>query len=112
MALRLSVEPFCSTNPHNIGVGMRMVSIEAEAGTVEIEVGTVEADVDPEEVLDELDEKELKEYIEKRFSNRVSIEQEVTYDGITDLAHQYWHGDLDLKRLIEIIGKDEIRKLL
>lgn len=89
---------------------MRTVSIEAYGGSRTVDIGDISVDVEPEDVLDELSSDEIKGYLIGRFGNDVSIDS--MFDEAADLAHQYWHGDFDLKKFIEAVGKDEIRKFL
>lgn len=66
---------------------------------------TVDAEVDPRDVLEDLNEDDLVEYLESR---DIPIERNcIGFEAI-----DYFHGDFDLKKLLKSIGLDEVRKVV
>jgi len=71
---------------------------------------TVNVDVDPYDVLDELDSDDIVDYLKD--SRKVGVSGVVVEEKIDmeDLIFSYFHGDLDIKKLIKGIGVETIEQ--
>jgi hypothetical protein len=67
---------------------------------------TVSAQVNPRDVLDEMDTDDIVEYLKE---HGIGID---TTTHCPDLVHDFFHGDLDLKTLLNDIGKDAVVPVL
>lgn len=67
----------------------------------------VYAEVDPDDVLNELPTDDIIGYLNRNRDVHVGGE----YDKDVN-AEDYWHGDLDLKKLLKDIGPDEVKKII
>ena len=68
------------------------------------------AEVDTFELMDDLSDSELSEYLEDRegFGNKGLT---VSYN-VKELTDSYFHGDLDFKPLFKEIGVENIQKII
>lgn len=62
-----------------------------------------DVDVDPESIMDELDDDELLTYLNERG---------IGPSKDRDLVNEFFHGDLDLKKLFRDIGKPYVTKVI
>jgi hypothetical protein len=73
--------------------------------TVEASIYNVEVDVDPAEVLDQLDPSDIEDYLEDKPYNLQSKSKGWDYDM---LVESYYHGDFDLKKLLEELKMSDL----
>ena len=72
----------------------------------------VEVEVDVYEALDELSDQEIEDYINeerKSLARKRNVSDEWTEEDYDDLMHSYFQHKFDLKKLINMIGKENIK---
>jgi hypothetical protein len=71
---------------------------------------SVLARVDPNDVLDEMSRSDIIAYVREHNIDVIDGFEKESDSGT--LTQAYFHGDFDLKKLLQDIGKDQVAKIL